>query len=188
MIAQRPPGAAPTEQGTAEHLPAADQSFDAALAVLTVHHWADRPKAFEEIRRVVRTRVVFFTGFPGAPFWLYDYFPGIPALDEGRVPRIGEYERLGRLTSTVVPIPHDCTDGFLAAYWRRPDAYLDPTVRANISPFAFLQPDEVEAGVAKLRSDLASGRWQQRHGAVMEELEIDFGYRIITAELPNAHP
>lgn len=107
-------------------------------------------------------------------------------MDAARVPLIGEYETLGRLTITAVPIPHDCTDGFLAAYWRRPDAYLDPTVRANMSAFAFLQTGEVQAGVARLRSDLTSGRWQQCHGAVMEKLEIDFGYRIITAELANA--
>lgn len=188
MIAQRPSDAAPAVHGTAEQLPAADQSFDAALAILTIHHWKDRPTAFEEIRRVVRKRAVFFTWLPGAPFWLYDYFPGMRSLDEARIPPLGEYERLGPLTSMVVPIPHDCLDGFAAAYWRRPDAYLDPTVRANISTLALLQPDEVDAGVTQLASDLASGQWLQRHGAVMEKREIDFGYRIIRAEPLHVGP
>jgi SAM-dependent methyltransferase len=186
MIAQRPLDAAPAVRGTAERLPAASQSFDAALAILTLHHWADRARAFEEIRRVTRERVVFFTCLPGSPFWLYDYFPGIPALDTVRCPPIAEYARLGPLTSKVVPIPHDCTDGFLAAYWQRPEAYLDPTVRANISAFALLGRDEIDSGVARLSNDLASDRWRQLHGGVLTASELDFGYRIIRIELPGA--
>jgi len=187
MTAQRPLDAAPAVRGTAERLPVADQSFDAALAILTLHHWADRAAAFKEIHRVARERAVFFTWVPpGAPFWLYDYFPGIPALDTLRCPPIAEYARLGAPTSKVVPIPHDCTDGFLAAYWRRPDAYLDPTVRANISAFALLARDEIDAGVTRLSNDLASGRWRQVHGAILKAGEQDFGYRIVRIELPGA--
>jgi SAM-dependent methyltransferase len=185
MIAQRPPNAARAVQGTAERLPVADRSFDAALAILTVHHWPDRATAFDEIRRVARQRAVFFTWVPGIPFWLYEYFPGIPELDALRCPPIAEYTRLGPLTSDVVPIPHDCTDGFLGAYWRRPDAYLDSTVRANISALALLGQHEIDAGIARLSSDLASGRWRQLHGAVLKASEVDLGYRVIRVDLSD---
>jgi SAM-dependent methyltransferase len=185
MIAQRPSGAAPAVRGTAERLPAADGSFDAALAVLTLHHWADRAAAFDEIRRVVRVRAVFFTWVSGAAFWLYDYFPGIPSLDAERCPAEEEYARLGPATTEVVRIPHDCTDGFLGAYWRRPEAYLDPTVRANISAFGLLEEDETDEGVARLGADLASGRWRQLHGEVLAAGELDLGYRLVHVELPG---
>lgn len=188
MLAQRPPGAAPALHGVAEELPVADQSFDAALAILTIHHWNDCPTAFAEILRVAKKRAVFLICLPGWPFWLYDYFPGIPELDAARTPLLGDYKYLGRVTCTVVPIPHDCTDGFLAAYWRRPWAYLDPTVRANISALALLSPSEVENGTARLAHDLASGQWQQRYGAVLKEREMDFGYRIIRAEPLRSSP
>ena len=81
-----------------------------------------------------------------------------------------------------VPIPHDCRDGFLMAYWRRPEAYLDPEVRANISVFALLPPAEVAAMVASLRADLESGAWARRNAAVLELDELDFGYRVLVAE------
>jgi SAM-dependent methyltransferase len=186
MIAQRLPDAAPVVRGTAERLPVPDRSFDAALAVLTVHHWVDRAKAFDEIRRVVRRRAVFLIWVPGPPFWIHEYFPGIRALDEPRCPPIAEYSLLGASTSEVLPIAHDCTDGFLGAFWRRPEAYLDPGVRANISAFAMLEGEEVAAGVERLGADLASGRWRRLHAALLTEPELDLGYRIVRVELSDA--
>ena len=185
MLAQRPDGAPPAVIGTAEKLPVSDQSFDASLAILTIHHWPDRAAAFAEIRRVVRRRAVFFTFVWGAgvDFWLLEYFPGITSIDAKSLPSLDEFESLGPSTVTEVPVPHDCTDGFLGAYWRRPAAYLDPSVRANISALALLPPTEVEAGVARLASDLDTGRWHERHGAVMNRTELDLGYRIVTVEL-----
>ena len=91
-------------------------------------------------------------------------------------------EALGATREEVVPIPHDCRDGFLMAYWRRPEAYLDPTVRANISVFALLPRAEVDAMVAELRADLESGAWERRNADVLARDEYDFGYRILVAE------
>src|SRR3954447_4376468 len=130
MIRQRPASLPPALLGTAEKLPLPAKSVDAALAVLSAHHWRDRPAAFAEIRRVARKRAVFFTHDPDAEFgWLGDYFPGLAG---SRYPQLAEFESLGSVTVEPVPVPADCTDGFTAAYWRRPEAYLDETVRANM--------------------------------------------------------
>ena len=128
MIRQRPAGAAPVVQASATALPFAAGAFDAALAVLTVHHWPDRARGLAELRRVARDRVVILTWEPDAArFWLVeDYFPELVAIDRAIFPTRDELERsLGPVELRPLPIPHDCVDGFLGAYWRRPHAYLD---------------------------------------------------------------
>lgn len=125
MIAQRSGGAAPVVQGRAEALPFADGVFDAAMASLTVHHWSDQARGLRELRRVVRGPVVILTCDPSfRSFWLTDYLPGLIALDEAQMPPMSAYaEQLGAVEIRPVMAPHDCTDGFLCAYWRRPGAY-----------------------------------------------------------------
>ncbi|MEK6540892.1 MAG: class I SAM-dependent methyltransferase, partial [Pseudomonadota bacterium] len=131
MIRQRGASAAPAIQGAAEELPFDDKSFDAAMAVLTIHHWTDKAKGLSEMRRVTRGPIVLLTFDPahrGA--WLNDYFPELVTLDDGQMPRMDAYSKwLGTVDISPVPIPHDCSDGFLYAYWRRPEAYLDPLIR-----------------------------------------------------------
>jgi SAM-dependent methyltransferase len=181
MIRQRPPSLPPALLGTAEKLPLPGKSVDAALAVLTAHHWRDRPAAFAEIRRVAWRRAVFFTHDPDASFgWLDDYFPGLAG---SRYPRLAEFDVLGRVTVAPVPVPADCTDGFTAAYWRRPEAYLDEAVRVNMSTFALLDECVVAEGVARLARDLADGSWHRRHEALLTLPELDVGYRLAVAEL-----
>jgi SAM-dependent methyltransferase len=181
MIRQRPPSLPPAVRGAAEALPLPDKSVDAALAFLTAHHWTDRPAAFAEIRRVARRRAVFFTHDPDAPFgWLDDYFPGLAG---SRYPEPAEFEVLGRVTIEPVPVPADCTDGFTAGYWRRPQAYLDEGVRANMSTFALLGERVVADGVARLARDLADGSWQSCYASLMTLSELDVGYRLVVAEL-----
>ena len=184
MIRQRPASLPPALLGTAEKLPLPDKSVDAALAVLAAHHWRDRPAAFAEIRRVARKRAVFFTHDPGAEFgWLGDYFPGLAG---SRYPRLAEFDALGSVTVEPVPVPADCTDGFTAAYWRRPEAYLDETVRANMSTFALLDERVVAEGAARLARDLADGSWRRRYASLLTLPELDVGYRLVVAELPPA--
>jgi SAM-dependent methyltransferase len=181
MIRQRPPSLPPAVRGVAEALPLPDKSVDAALAVLAAHHWADRPKAFDEIRRVARRRAVFFTHDPDAPFgWLDDYFPGLAGE---RYPELAEFQALGRVKIEPLPVPADCTDGFTAAYWRRPHAYLDAAIRANMSTFALLDDRLVAEGVAQLERDLADGSWESRWGSLLTLPELDVGYRLVVAEL-----
>jgi SAM-dependent methyltransferase len=179
MIRQRPPRAAPAIQGQAENLPFADGSFDAAMAVLTVHHWSDQGRGLREMRRVSRGPVVLLTFDPAhRDMWLLDYFPALAALDDAQMPPLSEYERhLGPVDISPVPIPHDCSDGFLYAYWRRPAAYLDSGIRTGMSSFWAL--DGLEEGLARLKRDLDTGTWTKRYGALLELDALDAGYRLV---------
>lgn len=191
MLAQRPPGAAPAVQGHAEALPFATRSIDAVLAVLTVHHWTDPPSGLAECVRVARQRVVLFTWDPTSEgFWLVrDYLPALLAMDRARflpIPALAAAFGPGvQLSVAPVPIPHDCADGFLGAYWRRPASYLDPEVRAGMSSFACVAA-EVEMGLERLRADLGAGAWQARHAALRAREQLDIGYRLIVGEIVHA--
>ena len=181
MIAQRPAQSASVVQATAMWLPFMDDSFDAALAVLTVHHWPNRALGLSELRRVARRHVVVLTWDPATPgFWLTDYFPKILEIDRPLFPALSEFEHVfGRVTVETIPIPHDCTDGFLGANWRRPAAYLDARVRAAVSTFSKLS--DIEPRLERLRADLDSGEWQRKYGALLAESELDLGYRLVVA-------
>ena len=179
MIRQRRRGSAPVVQASATRLPFRDAAFAASLAVLTVHHWPDCARGLTEMARVTRERVVILTWDPAfSGFWLVDdYFPEIGVVDRPIFPSIDELEQaLGSVECRPLLIPHDCTDGFLGAYWRRPHAYLDPGVRRAISTFSKI--GDVAPGLARLRRDLEDGTWQRRHGHLLSESAIDLGYRL----------
>ena len=156
------------------------------MAVLTVHHWSNVPAGLREMRRVARRCVVLFTWDPQSDdaLWLtQQYVPRIRERDRVGFPSLALLsEALGRLRVSVVPIPHDCTDGFLGAFWRRPEAYLNEQVRAGISGFARLSQQETTEAVERLRSDLETGEWERRNGHLRRLEEIDLGYRLIVAE------
>ena len=178
MIAQRPPGAAPVVQASAEALPFADGEFDAALGVLTDHHWSDRERGLREMRRVAR-RVVLFTWDRRAvwDFWLVsDYLAEFGDAVEGGMGIEEIADAVGASRIEPVPVPADCIDGFMGAYWRRPEAYLDPVVRANISVFSQV---DASASIARLEADLRSGAWHARHGHLLGLDELDLGYRLL---------
>ncbi|MFC4998063.1 class I SAM-dependent methyltransferase [Dactylosporangium cerinum] len=185
MIGQRPAGAALVVQACAEALPLADGAADAVMAVLTVHHWTDVEAGIAELRRVARRRVVVLTWDPRVirTFWLVnEYLPEVTAFDEARaVPVDRLTELLGGARVRPVPVPHDCTDGFGAAYWRRPEAYLDPVVRSSISMLAQLGEEVLRPGLAQLAADLRSRRWHDRHRDLLERPDYDAGYRILVA-------
>jgi SAM-dependent methyltransferase len=182
MIRQRGASAAAVVQGYAEDLPFDDNSFDASMAILTIHHWADKEKGLKEMRRVTRDRVVVLTFDPShRGFWLADYIPELVALDEAQMPRMTDYAAwLGSVEISPIPIPHDCTDGFLCAYWRRPAAYLDPRIRAAMSSFWVI--DNISEGLGRLTSDLDSGAWAQRYSKLLGLDECDYGYRLVTTK------
>jgi SAM-dependent methyltransferase len=186
MIDQRPARAATAIRAVAEHIPMRDDCADAALAVLTLHHWTDLAAGIAEMRRIARHRLVFLTwdaDVMGEKFWLLsDYLPEARATDAAlAVPTQRLVSLLADPIITPVLVPHDCTDGFAGAYWRRPAAYLDPTVRAGISLFTMTGTGLVEAGLARLAADLRSGRWHRDHAALLDLTELDLGYRLITA-------
>jgi len=181
MIAQRPPGAAPVVRAFAEELPFEDQSFDAAMVVLSDHHWSDRERGLAELRRVAR-RVVLLSWDPSTvnDFWLVtEYLPCFADLITKGFGLEQIVEGLGGARMERVPIPHDCLDGFFGAYWRRPQAYLDPHVRAGISACALMDGECLEEGVARLAADLESGTWERRHSDLLALDELDLGYRLL---------
>jgi SAM-dependent methyltransferase len=186
MIAQRPSGSAPVLQATAERLPLRDQCADAALAILTIHHWTDLDAGIAEMRRVARRRLVFLTWDPdriGREFWLLsEYLPEARRADaEMAVPISRLAGLLHHPVITPVPIPHDCADGVGAAYWRRPEAYLDPVVQAGMSLFAKSTQRLLAGGLQRLADDLGSGRWQAEHADLLDRTELDLGYCLVTA-------
>ncbi|WP_255621006.1 class I SAM-dependent methyltransferase [Pseudonocardia sp. DSM 110487] len=185
MIQQRPAEAAPAVRGVAESLPLGDGSVDAALAILTVHHWTDVEAGIAELRRVARRRIAILTWDQAVfgEFWLVrDYLPAAAAVSAGHavpIPRLVDLLPGARVEP--VPVPHDCTDGFGAAYWRRPEAYLDPRVRSGTSMLAQADPRELADGLGSLAGDLASGAWHERHRALSVLDRLDAGYRLIVS-------
>jgi SAM-dependent methyltransferase len=190
MIAQRPAAAAPVLRGRAEAIPLRDGSVDAAMTILSDHHWSERRAGFIEMRRVARRRVVIFNADPAefGRFWFtMEYLPGFVGLISPAYREPGVWERelrmlLGPIRVEPVPIPHDCVDGFFGAYWRRPELLLDPSVRAGISVFSIVDPPEVERAIGELEADLESGAWHERHRDLLDLDELDLGYKLVIAE------
>jgi SAM-dependent methyltransferase len=188
MIRQRLQ-ATPVIRASADRLPFRDRSFDATLAILTVHHWPDWRQGLHEMRRVARDRVVLFSWDSAHPgFWLVqDYFPEIVEIDRPHFPSLSEIVGvLGATTVEQLPIPWDCSDGFLGAYWRRPSTYLDAGARRAISTFTKLA--DVEPGLRRLRTDLADGTWERRHAPLLGLSELDIGYRLIVGSKDLERP
>jgi SAM-dependent methyltransferase len=172
----------------AESLPFRDDAFEAAMAILTLHHWSDSLRGLAELRRVASSRVVVLTLTPDhvQSFWLTSrYFPAIGAWDAAHFPPIEVIcsELGGTAVVTHVPIPSDCQDGFLGAFWPRPRSYLDPDVQAGISSFLLIREEERRRGERLLAQDLENGEWRKRFGHLLELNELDLGYRLVTAEL-----
>jgi SAM-dependent methyltransferase len=182
MIAQRPPDAAPVVQGVAEALPFADGAFDAATAVLTVHHWRDLEAGLAELRRVADRQVVL-TFDPHAldRLWLVrDYLPQIATVDAQRLPSTDRVvAALGDVEVRPLPVPRDMVDGMLAAFWARPETYLDPQVRGSMSIFALMDPAVVAAAMARLRADLDDGTWSRRNAELLSRDTLEAGYQLL---------
>jgi SAM-dependent methyltransferase len=187
MLSQRPLSAAPAVRAVAEALPFQDEAFDVVLAILTVHHWNDQRRGLEECARVAHDRVVILTWDPDAEgFWLVrDYFPEILAIDRRIFPSMELLSAvLGPIDVHPLPIPGDCVDGFLGAYWRRPEAYLDEEVRSGISTFGRLA--RIDPQLERLARDLGSGNWEQRNAELRDRSDLDVGYRLVTTERRSA--
>lgn len=188
MRAQRGPGTAPCVAARAEALPFADRSFDVGMAVLTIHHWSDLGAGLRELTRVAeRFVVVTYDMAVQGRFWLtQEYIPQIRQAECSRVPSMRRITRLlGRCEVSVLPVYRDHTDGFMTAFWARPQAYLDPVRRRSCSAFALTDRQAVEAGVERLRRDLESGAWAARHAHLDALDQIDAGFRIVTGRSPR---
>jgi SAM-dependent methyltransferase len=184
MARQRPAGTGPVVGAMAEHLPFSRGAFDAAMAVLTVHHWLDPATGLAELRRVAAGPVVVFSfdHRVHSQQWLVtDYLPQMADLDRELPSPEDIAQALGGGTVQVVPVPADCIDGFCHAFWARADAYLDPVVRAGISGIARLPPEVVVKAIARLGEDLSTGRWHDRRTELVGVTAIDAGYRLVVS-------
>lgn len=183
MRAQRPAGSARCVSATAERLPFRDRSFDAAMSVLSDHHWPDPIAGLREMRRVARRVVIFQFDVPELEhFWLVrDYLPEFSQVLRWQHPTLTERAEAIGARVEPVPIPWDCADGFSVAYWRRPERYLDPQVRQGISVFPALGPQVEQRMARELRADLESGRWAERNSSILGLEEADLGGRLLVA-------
>jgi SAM-dependent methyltransferase len=183
MIRQRPAHAAPVVRAAAEHLPFTDDSFDVALAILTIHHWSDFVCGLRELARVAPKQVIM-TWDPAvvAKFWLVaDYLPDIPRT-EAHMATLRDVEAALSVTEIcTLPVPWDCADGFLGAYWRRPEIYLDPEAHAAISGIARYEASALREAMRRLQQDLADGTWKSRNKDLLALSEIDLGSRLVVA-------
>jgi SAM-dependent methyltransferase len=185
MRLQRPPRLAPAIDARAEALPLDDASVDAAMAIITVHHWDEPGRGLRELRRVSRGPVVVLTfdiETLGSYWLVADYAPELLAAERECFPSVGEIvDALGGAQVEAVPVPADCRDGIVEAYYGRPEAYLDPAVRAAQSVWRRLPAGVETRTVAALAEDLASGAWDQRHGTLRDRGEYDAALRLIVA-------
>lgn len=185
MAAQRDPQAAPAIRAGAGALPLRDQSVDAAMAVLTIHHWdAEQEQGVQELRRVARAAVVILTFDPAVSgrMWLMtDYLPEVAELDRRIFPSVELLSTwLGGSTRVVpVPLPRDTPDWMLGSFWAHPERILDTGARNATSGFARMDPKIVDRVVAAVARDLRSGAWDERHGALRRLEEYDVGLRLI---------
>ncbi|MBN4004039.1 class I SAM-dependent methyltransferase [Nostoc sp. LPT] len=179
--------------GYAENLPLPDQSVDAVVSILAIHHFSHLEKAFQEMHRIIRDGAIILLTFDirlAQKIWLYDYFPFLWEGDLRFLPlneQINLIQRGTKRRVEAIPLllPSDLSDLFAGAGWRRPELYLQPEVRAGISSFALANQDLAEQGVKLLAADLSSGEWSKKYGDIHNLTEIDIGYRFIHATLDN---
>lgn len=188
MRAQRLVGAAPSVDAAAEHLPFDDDCFDAAMATMTIHQWRDVGRGLREMRRVSRGPVVVLTVDAPAlqQFWLTDYIPEVLAVEAARFPRLDQVVDAlapgsADVRVDVVAVPRDCSDGFGEAYFARPEAFLQPEVRAATSGLVLTDAHAVQRGLEHLREDLSSGVWDQKYGHLRRQNERHGALRLVTA-------
>lgn len=185
MAAQRPRERVPAIRASAESLPLRDGSVDAAMAILTLHHWDEaRERGVRELRRVARGPVVILTYDPrvsGAMWLVADYVPEIGALDDAifPLPEVLAGWLGGSVTVDPVPIARDTQDWQFGAFWAHPERVLDAGARAATSGFARMPAAVHDRVVRELSRDLADGTWDRRHGALRALDEHDAGLRLV---------
>jgi SAM-dependent methyltransferase len=185
MAAQRPPHLPRALIARAEDLPLPDDSVDAAMAIITVHHWSDLGRGIAEMRRVARLRILVLTLDPDviSKSWVRDYVPELIPFDY-EMPNVAELaELMGGAEVIAIPAPNDCVDVYIETVIGRPELLLDPLVRANCSGFARMDQSVLDVRIERLRADLESGEWDRRHGELRAMSEHNGGIRLLVAEL-----
>lgn len=191
MASQRPLDLPPAIRASAGAIPLRDQSVDAAIAILTVHHWDhEREAGVRELRRVARGPVLILTYDPeiSGQMWLMaDYLPEVAELDKRIFPKIETLAGwLGGTTRVdAIEIPRDTPDWMLGSFWAHPERVLDPAARAATSGFARMPAAVIDRVTEAVRRDLESGAWDRRHGHLRDLESYDAGFRLIT-NLPSS--
>jgi SAM-dependent methyltransferase len=183
MRAQR--SGPPAVDATAEKLPFDDDSFDAAMATVTIHQWADGDAGLRELRRVSRGPVVILTFDAQAltEFWLREYVPEVIEAEARRYQPLEHIAAVlgGDVTVTEIPVPLDCVDGFAEAFYGRPELLIDPNIRRSQSAWAFVDDEAIKRGLARLLDAVLSGAWDERHGHLRSQAEYAGSLRLIVA-------
>ena len=187
MRAQRGAHLSAAIDAFADHLPFDDRSFDAAMAVFTVHQWPDLRAGLREVRRVTRGPIVIMAGDPDElnRFWLNEYVPEVIAVEARRFPPISSIvEALGaRAEILSVPIPLNCTDGFAEAYYGRPEGLLDPGARRACSAWSFVDSSIEERFVRDLTRDLDNGTWDVNNGHLRTQAEFHGSLKLVISRV-----
>nr|WP_246328262.1 class I SAM-dependent methyltransferase [Curtobacterium pusillum] len=186
MRAQRPDTLTSAIDATAEDLPFADDAFDAAMTTFSVHQWGDLDRGLAEVRRVTRGPIVILTCDPDRveDYWLAEYAPEVMATEARRYPSLARIAAAldgDVVTSTPLPIPFTCVDGFSEAYYARPERLLDPGARRANSAWSFVDEITARRSVAALRTALESGEWDRRHGSLRVQPSYEGALVLVTA-------
>lgn len=185
MRAQRPAALVQAIDGVAENLPFADKSFDASMAIFTIHQWKNVDAGLREMRRVTRGPVVLMSCLPERveQFWLASYAPRMAAIEASRYPALDQLAvALGKVEAQTVSIPLHCTDGFNEAYYGRPERLLEEGARLANSAWSFVDRTTSEAYVAHLRGDLESGRWDAQYGHLRAQATFDGALHLFVSQ------
>lgn len=178
-------GRVPAVIGTADSLPFDDNSFDASMALITIHHWPDMVKGLKELRRVTKDQVIIMTFDPNSAneFWKAEYFPELIEIEKQRDPAIDSIVRAldGACEVVPIPIPLDCVDGFQEAFYGRPEAFLEKEVRQNQSTWGFLPEGMEEVMVKRLADELTSGEWDRKYGHLRTQESFTCAMRLVIA-------
>jgi SAM-dependent methyltransferase len=194
MIAQRDPRLPPAIRSGAYPLPFQDRSMDAAMAILTIHHWdEDQERGVREMRRVARGPVVILTydaEVSGRMWLMADYLPEVAELDRRIFPTLETLAEWldAEVSVREVPIPRDTPDWSLGSFWAHPERVLDARARNSTSGFARMSPEVVDRVVAAVERDLQDGTWDARHGHLRDLAEYDAGLRLLVSKPRMAAP
>lgn len=137
------------------------------------------------MRRVARGPVVVLTfELDALPAWQLEFLREGIELER---PRFGTVEALaaalgGRTKIERISTPADCSDGFFEAFWNRPEALLDPDIRASQSMWALLDDGVEERIVARLGAALESGDWDAEYGHLRSQQSFDGSLRLVVSE------
>ncbi len=174
-------------QSTVEDLAPDLEQFDAALCMLSFHHFQDKELAVRNIFRLLKPggKLLMFSADPRLTpddCWMKNYFEPLYDLDCENLPALSRLRDLLKevfqadVSVRKFMLPDDLKDQFFYANWKYPERYLDEEVRRGSSVFSLLPDTHIDQLLGKLEADLTSGAWDRTYGRVRDLSEYDGGY------------